>query len=297
MSRKLAMLPLSLLLMSCSGEGRSEVDLDRADPGSELIASATVIEREDGGPHLCVGAVMSSLPPQCGGPSLVGWDWEAVGGSEAMGDVQWGDYVVVGTYDESAGSFTLTRPAVPRSEYDGPDLYAEAPSSMDFSTRCPEPEGGWRVLDPALAKDNARRKTWRIFRHLPGHGLLWLDRTVNPDAPTPKQLGRKWRLRANDPALFVLNVETTKDLAETESIVRETWGGALCVSKARFAARELNLIEKELRADPRHLSVGTGRDHVDVQVIYDDGTLQDQLDDRYGKGVVRVSSALQPYEP
>ena len=42
------------------------------------------------------------------------------------------------------------------------------------------------------------------------------------------------------------------------------------------------------------LAAGTGRDRVDVEVIYDDGSLQRELDERLGAGMVAVTSALRP---
>jgi hypothetical protein len=39
------------------------------------------------------------------------------------------------------------------------------------------------------------------------------------------------------------------------------------------------------------------REVVEVQVLHDDGTLQRAMDAKYGPGVVRVTSALYPYEP
>ena len=42
-------------------------------------------------------------------------------------------------------------------------------------------------------------------------------------------------------------------------------------------------------------SASIGRDQVDLQVFYDDGTLQRSLDEKYGVGVVVVTSQLQPY--
>jgi hypothetical protein len=41
------------------------------------------------------------------------------------------------------------------------------------------------------------------------------------------------------------------------------------------------------------LAIGEGHERVDVEVIFDDGSLQEELDDRYGAAVVAVTSALR----
>ena len=94
---------------------------------------ATVLESPDHGPQLCA-AVAQSLPPQCGGPDLVGWDWDTVD-HEAANGTTWGDYLVTGVWDDATTAFTLTEPAthgddVPESER----AIAPAP---DFSSPCP----------------------------------------------------------------------------------------------------------------------------------------------------------------
>lgn len=41
------------------------------------------------GPEFCVGSVATSLPPQCGGPELVGWTWPKHGVERRTGTT-WG---------------------------------------------------------------------------------------------------------------------------------------------------------------------------------------------------------------
>jgi hypothetical protein len=45
---------------------------------------------------------------------------------------------------------------------------------------------------------------------------------------------------------------------------------------------------------PGMLTAWTGRDRVHVEVIYDDGSLQRELDARLGARIVAVTSALRP---
>ncbi len=61
------------------------------------MASATVLD-DGSGPELCLGAVMTSLPPQCDGLPVAGWSWPAAGTERASG-VTWGSFVVVGRYE------------------------------------------------------------------------------------------------------------------------------------------------------------------------------------------------------
>ncbi|MCJ1711930.1 hypothetical protein MT344_12170 [Clavibacter michiganensis subsp. phaseoli] len=107
-------------------------------PADELTARAFVLDGGDGA-ELCLGGVGESLPPVCGGPPIVGWDWADVEDEESQSGSTWGDYEVVGTWDGT--SFTLTR--APES-YDPRAPSTEAP--------LPEPTPG----DPADAEAVAR---------------------------------------------------------------------------------------------------------------------------------------------
>jgi hypothetical protein len=102
----------ALLLAGCSSVA---VMAPTMPPADELAATATVLQRTaDDRAMLCAGAVASSLPPQCGGPVIAGWDWDAVDDEETENGVTWGEYDVVGTWDGTA--FTLTRAPVPTPE-------------------------------------------------------------------------------------------------------------------------------------------------------------------------------------
>jgi hypothetical protein len=73
-----------------------------------------------------------SLPPQCGGPDIKGWNWDAVADKESVNGTTWADVTVVGTFDGS--TFTLTEP---------PSAIGKRPveETPDFSPACSEPEG------------------------------------------------------------------------------------------------------------------------------------------------------------
>ena len=79
----------------------------------ELTAVGTVLQHEGGPAQLCLGAVFQSRPPQCTGPMIHGWDWEAVEQEATAPNVTWGEYVVYGTWD--GVGFTTTRDPIPYS--------------------------------------------------------------------------------------------------------------------------------------------------------------------------------------
>jgi hypothetical protein len=102
----------ALLLAGCSSVARTQPTMPPAD---ELTATATVLQRDAGSaPMLCAGSIAESLPPQCEGPVIAGWDWDAVDDEDTASGVTWGEYDVVGTWDGT--TFTLTRPATPTPE-------------------------------------------------------------------------------------------------------------------------------------------------------------------------------------
>jgi hypothetical protein len=62
-----------------------------ADAYGRYTASAMVLESPDHGPQLCAWAGLTRRgPPQCGGPDIVGWDWESVTGRRPFHDHQGG---------------------------------------------------------------------------------------------------------------------------------------------------------------------------------------------------------------
>jgi hypothetical protein len=130
------------------------------------------------------------------------------------------------------------------------------------------------------------------------HAGTWLDQSINPaldDDADPAEIERL----ANDPTKLILNFRFTGDLDRHERELRSNWGGALCVSLADRTEAELVAIQQELHADHDGLlgsGIGSVTGQIDVQVIADDGSLQDELDERYGDGLIVVQSALHPVD-
>lgn len=291
---RIVALALTLALAAACGGGDEVVSSDEPRPsqsasppaGQRYTATATVLESPDHGPQLCAGT-LDSYPPQCGGPDIVGWDWDAVPEKESASGTTWGTYTVVGTWDGTA--LTLTEPP-------GEPRWDEAPDDRDrFATPCPEPDGGWQVVDPETATDEAMQAAMDHARGQPDFAGAWVDQSVNPAA------GREPvdEMAMNDPTRLVLNLRFTRDLDRYEAEVRERWGGALCVSQARASMSELAAIrrevEEELARRMTHSSIDEVTGRIEVGVYADDG-LQARFDDAYGQGVVFVGALLRPVE-
>jgi hypothetical protein len=281
---------LSTTAVAC-GEERGGNTGVQAQP-DEFIARATVLEDNSHGPQICLGGVQQSLPPQCGGPDLLGWDWADLLGFEHAGGARWGDFVVIGSYDEADQTLTLTRPAVPADEYEGPYFAHEEPEPV-WSTPCAPPADGWRVVDPSLTSEESLNLTMRAAQSRSDFGGLWVDQSINPAAANADKANVEWQM--NDPAKLILNVAVTGNPQVAETDLRSTWGGALCVSEFQHTENELHQIQRAISAEPGVLSTGTGRDVVQVAVIWDDGSLQARFDDQFGPGSVSVSSALERF--
>lgn len=248
----------------------------------------TVLDDGDGA-ELCVGGQLDSLPPQCGGPGLVGWDWaDHRGDFEESGQVRWGEFVVTGTFD---GTDVTPAEVVPAAEWDEPA--PAAPRHDPFRTPCPEPEGGWVPLDPATTTTATQDAAFRVAEALPTYAGGWVDQSVNPAYEDLDRAAAAGEL--NDPRQLVLNIQVTDDVTGAEAAVREVWGGALCVSRAPLTEVERRRVQDEVSdALPGVLGSSPGRSRVEVTVLFDDGSLQAWVDQEYGEDVVLVGSGLRP---
>jgi hypothetical protein len=285
-SASISVAALSLLLTAC---GEMNAPADRS--GEEVIGGATVLEDREHGPQLCLGGVLDSYPPQCGGPDLIGWDWGKVSGSEDASGVRWGEYVVIGTYDKAANSLTLTRPAVPADSYKGNDF--DEPDEEVLTTPCTEPAGGWRVVDPSLTTAESMVRALQQASQRSDYASAWLDQSINPAAEEPIDPADEGKL--NDPTKLILNVATTSAPSGVEAELRKIWGGALCVSRAEHTEAEMRAIQDELVGIEGMLSASSSVDRVELGVVWDDGSLQRELDAKYGVGLVVVITVLKPY--
>lgn len=248
-------------------------------------AAATVLQDAHHGPQLCVGGVADSLPPQCGGPDLVGWSWKGLG-AQKVGATTWGEYVVIGTYDGTR--FTPTEAARPFDPMKDAGAAPE-PASDDPTTPCAAPTGGWRPVEPAKATDAASQAGAELARRQDGFGGLWIDQNFPPGVqPNGSTESPAPGTAPNDPARIILNVSTTGDVEAMTTTVRRVWGGNLCVIKATHPHAELEQIMHSMGSTPGVLSAAvqeiSGR--VEVTVVRATIQAQQDLDRRYGAGVV-----------
>ncbi len=282
------------LMVAGCGDPTTRVDpgVTREPPQAEPAASGgavttrypvTVIDGGDGA-ELCLGGVAESLPPQCGGPELIGWDWtDHDGDYEHVAGVRWGDFKVTGTFD---GTDLTVTDAFSADEWTDP----QSATDVDFASPCPEPPGGWSG-EPMLMFADAT--VFEAAQRRSDYAGGWVTQR---DPRDPNELDQTL---ADDPAAKVLppivNIKVTGDPAEAEAELRKVWDGPLCVTTAERTETQLRAIQEELTTSASG-TLGTSVDvltgTVEITTTYDDGTLQSELNERYGDGIVRVTSAL-----
>jgi hypothetical protein len=244
-------------------------------------ADAMVLQDESGPAMLCLGVILPSLPPQCGDVPTTNWDWDSVEGVERASGSIWGDYHVVGTYDGETFTVLEVGPRRPLS----PDSFPE------IEIPCPEPEGGWVAADPSRASESDREAVGSFAATEPDFAGFWvkiLKVTPGVDVYGPNDV--------------VVNVAFTGDLDRHRRELAEVWGGPLCVVRHERTEAELRRIQNELSDRGagdfgiQVLSSDTDIVHnrVEVTAVLVDEVTEAAIRDRYGQGVVRLTSALQP---
>lgn len=260
------------------------------DPGALFVAFGTILDKDGVGPHLC-SAVAESLPPQCTGLPIVGLDWKDVPWAERAGDTTWATARVTGTFD--GASLTLTK-APTADDPDGPQY--EPP---DFTSPCPEPDGGWVVRDEETATDAAFEQARLYAEAQPGFAGLWVDNL--DDQPDESNYG---------PRSFVANFTFTTDLEAHRAALAEIYGGPMCVSAGVRPLSELHELQDQVfdaiftpAAQAAGIYAGfgasgssnqfTGQVEVSVMAVMGDQA-QAWLDDQFGPGAVKLTSFLRP---
>ena len=254
--------------------------------GEPSLGTSTVTEWQfigtvidDGEPVICPGVVMTSLPPQCAGVPVAGFDWETVTWGEESNGVRWADFTLVGTYDGE--QFEITRPPTP------PEGGEEAPFSVPLP--CEEPDGGWQISNPATADRD-------------GDAVRYAQ-------AQPEFMGNwSYRLPADAAAYSVKVFTFTDKLEEHAQAIRDIYGGPICVSPARDSLAELEairsrvqevIVSPEAEAAGIYLSNGQYGDTIDIltggiefYVLAAEAGAQGWLDAQFGQGVVGLHSRL-----
>ncbi len=221
-TRNLTALLGALLLAGCGTQGSPGADPSSGTgPGSDtgtgtasasstsgaslLVGQATILQMDDTDPVLCLGGVMESYPPQCGGPSLVGLDWADIADKETASGVTWGTGYVVGTFDGEA--FTLTEPV----SSDPPQGYTpptQTPSS--YPALCEDPyRGGDESFDPTSPE-----------------GMEAQNALAAATPALDGYVGTYVSDGADD-----YNVMVSGDPEQAHAALREVWPGWLCVAQ------------------------------------------------------------------
>jgi hypothetical protein len=240
---------------------------------------ATVLEDDEHGPEACFYGVQQSLPPQCSGLPLVGWDWAAVEGEEAAGGTTWGNYHVVGDYDGE----TLTVVGTP--EHDPTAETAEPYYTPDRTPPCDPPPGGWDSVDgePNGAADRAAMEA--AARAEPDVAGVWLDARHEPGARD------------------IYTAAFTGDVDRHRAELRVLWGGPLCVVERDHALAALQ--EAQARTDGGPLTVAGLEleiiesevdeigNQVEIRMTYAPAGAEEVLEDELGVPV-RVDAPLRP---
>ncbi len=247
-------------------------------------ATATVLEQPGRGPMLCLGAMLMSLPPQCGDIPLAGWSWDAVEGAQEHSGVRWGEFHVVGTYDGE--TFTV--------EEAGPPEPAPAEPVEDmFLPPCPEPEGGWLAGASSAPSQEDTDAAERYAQRQPDYVRSWVHHVGDPAGPDEYE--------EELPVVYV--AVFTGDAARHEPELRARWQGPLCVvERAVVSARDGRRIRAEAEASLPELGLqmlasweGELGLAAEIEVVADPGGAgQAALDDRFGPGVVRLVPRLRP---
>jgi hypothetical protein len=291
-----------VLAAACSDDSSSVATDDGSSPTTTTIPPAsargryeavgTILEDAGHGPQLCLGIVLDSYPPQCGGPDVVGFDWEQVPWRESANGTTWAGAHVVGTWD--GDRLTLTE-----SPGEPSDDGAAAVPELDFTAPCDPPPGGWAVRDPGKLSMADQQAAYDYANAQPGLAASWVDQSVNPAYPGSGPMSSDVAMKLNDPSLMVLVFAFTDDLDRHRGELERRWGGMLCVTQRPVPRAELVALQQRISGDRELRMLSSSLDEINGRidltvVVADDATLA-LVRERYGD-LVDVTGALKPVD-
>jgi hypothetical protein len=252
-----------------------------ADGDTELVAEGIVMQS---GPQarveICIGPVLTSYPPQCGGPGLVGeFSWDDVDAQE-QGGVRWSDatYFAVGRFDPEADVLVLTRPL---STEPPEGLRPPKSPPLDFPQLCDDP---FRGGDPDFTEDfEAQERLQQTLEGLDGYVSSWVS-------------------DGND----LFNVVVSGEPEAAHERLREVWPGGLCVEQRDLpSAEDVAAAQAALGEVAQDIglitSAGAATGGLDVEVVVADEATTERVREVVSPWLepdhVSIRGAMLPLEP
>lgn len=247
------------------------------EPGEELVTAATVLQEGEAPAQLC-HMVMDSYPPQCGGPEIIGdIDWDQLNNVDRASGVQWGDGWLVGTFDDAAQAFTLTRPVAAEP----PQGWQPPPEQdVDFPQLCDDPGGEDGFQRESEDGSAALEELVALVESLDSYVTLYVSGGG-----------------------AVVNLVVNSDAAGAEQAARDVWPGPLCVKEEpeRPSEADVRAAQEALPTEGMAGSWGGGVDgllHADV-LVTDRATVQgiiEAAEPWLTPDQLRVSGMMHPLE-
>jgi hypothetical protein len=277
MAPLIALVGVSLFVLAACGE--SPAVRDRDEEPTVYEAEAFVLDDLGREPVLCLGSVADSVPPQCEGIALSGWDWDSVDGEDVASGSTWRTFHVTGTYDGTTFTVSGAGPSVPQ------------PSDSDPRTPpCPEPAGGWSSTDLSIAGEDDMIAASHAAEQEGDFSGFWINYVEQPVGEVKFE-----------PGSIVVTAAFTGELERHIREIRDVWGGPLCVVELRQTYADLRRIQRELGEgaatelglEATWSGVDIQENVVDLGVVVADGVAARAMDERYDE-TVELHPALVP---
>ena len=229
-----------------------------------------------------------SYPPQCQGLPVEGWDWtEHRGDFDDAGGVRFGTFAVTGGFDgttvryESAVAGALYDP-MPRPE--PTSSAAEQHSAAELETI------GQELQELPGAFSTMPGDNFVVVDVVHDDGSLqdWADHRGDFDNAGGVRFGTFAVTGGFDGTTLTYESAVSGALYDPMP-----WPEPTSSAAENHSPSELEAIGRELQELPGALSTMPGDNLVVVDVVHDDGSLQDWADATYGAGLVFVHSALR----